>query len=241
MRTAKIITVALLVTVMASSCRKERLFGIWGKGNNITEVRNVSGFSGIDLAMDADVYYVQDSIYWLEISAQPNILKYIETTIRGSDLEIDCKPNLHSHNNIVVVVHSPQMNNLHVSGSGDIHSQTSITTGSMNVSVSGSGNITIPSLSAQTLKTKISGSGDINIQGGSLEDEDIHISGSGNINILDVVSNTSDISISGSGDIMLHVLQDMDVSISGSGSVKYRGNPTVETHISGSGDIIHVN
>jgi len=240
MRTIKFILPALLIILSISSCRKEP-FGIWGKGNNVTEVRNVTGFTGIDLAMSATVYYHQDSVYWVEISAQPNIMKYIETQVHGNTLEIDCRPNLHSHNSIVVIVHSPQMNLLHVSGSGDIYAKTSITTTSMDVSLSGSGNISIPSLSAQNLKTKISGSGDIDIEGGSVSDEDFSVSGSGNIDVVNVISNTSEVNISGSGDMQLSVIQSLKVEISGSGTVKYKGNPGVETHISGSGDVIHIN
>lgn len=241
MQPVKRIILGLLLIASISSCHKNHLLGIWGKGSNVTETRNITGFSGIDLSMNADVYYVQDSIYRVEVSAQKNILPVIETEIHGTVLEIECRTLLHSHNRIVVTIYSPDIDKFHVSGSGKLYAQNSINTGSLDVSLSGSGTISIHSITAQNLTCKISGSGDIHVMGGAVSSENFRISGSGDIEAVNVVANSSVVNISGSGDMTLQAVQNLDVTISGSGSVKYKGNPVVQTHISGSGKIVHIN
>ncbi len=240
MRTLKVLIPLFFITIIFSSCRKERFCGIWGKGDNVTEIRDISGFSGIDLAMNANVYYVQDSVYRVEVSAQPNIISHIETEVQGHVLKIDCRPRLHRHNSITVIVHSPEMNLLRLGGSGNIEAPFNINSTNLEVLLSGSGNILLRSVTANDLTCKITGSGDVEVNGGVVNTEDFHISGSGSIDALDLKADTSDVSISGSGDVTLYVISYLHVSISGSGSVKYKGTPAVETHISGSGNVTHI-
>ena len=241
MQPVKRIILGLLLIASISSCHKDHPLGIWGKGSNVTETRNITGFRGLDLAMNADVYYVQDSVYRVEVSAQKNILPVIKTEIHGTVLEIECRTLLHSHNRIIVTIYSPIIEKLHVSGSGKLYAQNSINAGSLDASLSGSGTIYVQSITAHNLTCKISGSGDIQLMGGSVSNENFRISGSGDIEALNVISETSEVNISGSGDVTLQALKNLDVTISGSGSVKYKGNPVVETHISGSGKIVHIN
>ena len=241
MRTVKFILPALLIALNFISCRKDDPWKVCGKGDNITEIRSVKGFSGIDLCISADLYYQQDSIYWVEVTAQPNVLSVIETAVYGNVLKIKTNTWLVRHKPITVVVHSPDITYLSLSGSGNIYVQNAIAANYMDILVNGSGNISVPSLTAKTLSTKISGSGNIKITGGEVSDEDLRISGSGNIDALNLIANTCRVNVSGSGDVFVNVLQKLYVTISGSGDVKYKGMPAVETHISGSGKIIHIN
>jgi Putative auto-transporter adhesin, head GIN domain len=241
MRTAKFILPALLISLNFIACRKDGPWKVWGKGDAVTEVRNVKGFSGIDLCMSADLYYLQDSIYWVEVSAQSNVLPVIETGVYGNVLKIKTKALLFRNKPITITVHSPDIYLLSLSGSGNIYAQNALTANSLDVSVSGSGNIVIPSLSAKNVNGKISGSGNIKISGGEVSDEELRISGSGDMDALNLVSNTCRVHISGSGNMMVNVLQTLKITTSGSGDVKYKGTPAIETHMSGSGNIIHIN
>ncbi len=236
MRTVKLI-LSVLVIAGLSSCHKNDPWGIWGKGENVSEVRNVTMFKGIDLAMKANVYYLQDSVFYVEVTAQPNIIGHIETEVQGSVLKIDCRPTLHSHKAIYIVVHSPEMNLLHLSGSGNIEAQNTINTPSLDVTLSGSGNISVYSANANDLFGKISGSGNIQIGGGAVFNEKFRISGSGDIDSFDLMSENSEVNISGSGNVNLYAIKELNVTISGSGKVTYKGTPAIETHISGSGEI----
>lgn len=240
MRTLKIFIPLFFITLIFSSCRKDRFLGIWGKGDNVTEIRDISGFTGIDLAMNANVYYVQDSIYRVEVSAQPNIISHIETEVQGAVLTIDCRPALHRHNSIAVIVHSPQMDLLRLGGSGNIYAPFNISSTSLEVSLCGSGDISLQSVTANDLTCQITGSGNMDVKGGTVSSEELIISGSGSIDVLNVVGDSGNVRISGSGDVDLHVEKQLYVSISGSGNVRYKSTPAIETHISGSGNVTHI-
>jgi hypothetical protein len=241
MRTTKFILPLLIIALNFISCRKDHLLPISGKGENITESRNITGFTGIDLGMDADVYYQQDSVYRVEISAQSNVLPVLKTVLKGNVLEITMHTWIVHAHPITITIHSPNIIQLSISGSGNINVQNAIATKSLDVLVSGSGDVSIPSLTAQSLNADISGSGNVSISGGSVSDEYFSVNGSGDIDALSLTSSTSRVKVSGSGNILVTVLQSLTATISGSGNVKYKGTPAIEADVTGSGKIIRIN
>ena len=242
MKPVKIFFLAAACSILInfSSCVKEPLWGINGKGSNTTEVINYKSFSKIDLGFDADVLYTQDSVYLIEISAQSNIQRVIETEVSKSVLRLRASKRLLHHNPIQIIIHSPDIKGFFVSGSGNVYAQNPISTISMDLNVSGSGAISIPVLNTNDIYTEISGSGKIKLEGGISKNHHMNISGAGSIDALSIKCDKSDIDVSGSGNVQVWVSEQLDVTISGSGKVSYKGTPTVNTKISGSGKIIHL-
>lgn len=241
MRSLKIILpVAILILIALQGCRKANIWGITGKGSNETEVRDVSPFDRIELHMDGDVLYFQDSTFYMEVNGQKNILDVLDTKLDGTTLIIDFRKNVWKHHKVTITIHSPHINSFGVSGSGDIKVQNNLNSNNFNLNVSGSGNISIPSLIAQTLDAHISGSGNVQISGGSLNSSNVSVSGSGNIDALNSQATAVIAKVSGSGNISVNVVESLNVSISGSGNVKYKGSPVINSNISGSGSLIHL-
>lgn len=230
----------LILALSFTSCKKHLFNSIKGKGETVTETRNLSGFDKISLAIDADVLYTQDSVYYVEISAQQNVLNAITTEISDGELEIDSKKWIRKHNGIKIIIHSPDIRELELDGSGNIESAQLITTSTLELEISGSGNITLAGVNSVDLDADISGSGNISISGGVVSNEEAEVSGSGNIEIHAVTSNHSKVQISGSGSVSVWALDQLNATISGSGDIKYKGNPSVNTSISGSGSLIHI-
>jgi hypothetical protein len=106
----------------------------------------------------------------------------------------------------------------------------------VGLTVSGSGGVTAPKLSTDTLSSNISGSGTITV-GGSAPEQRLTISGSGAYQAGDLAGKTLRADISGSGHAVVSVSDTLDVTISGSGSLTYSGDPTVQKHVSGSGSV----
>jgi hypothetical protein len=230
-----------VLSIISQSCYKRGgPWGMKGKGENVKETRDISGFTRIDLSIDADISYTQDSIYKFEISAQPNILKILTTEVKGSTLRMEFQRNVWDHNKIKITIHSPAIEAFSISGSGDIQALNTIVSDDLDLNISGSGNISIPSLQSKKLTAKISGSGNMQISGGKADREDFSISGSGDIDVEKVIASDNSSKISGSGDMILNVTEHLDISISGSGDIRYRGRPTVDSQISGSGKLIHI-
>lgn len=228
----------LLITVLSclTSCEKVK-----GKGEIVNQIRNLSGFTGISLAIDATVYFSPDSNYYLEVMAQQNILDILETVIGSNNTLVIRYKNgiiVGKHEPIKVFIAAPEMRSLTITGSGDILVDTPWLNEFIQTSISGSGNINISQMNTDELHVNISGSGNVQATSGSVNSQELTISGSGNIDLLGVESDTTLAEISGSGSIIVWVNKLLDVTISGSGNVSYKGNPVINTHISGSGSVI---
>ncbi|MCU7548968.1 DUF2807 domain-containing protein [Chitinophagaceae bacterium LB-8] len=231
------VTILLFLVIaisIFSSCKK-----VIGKGPVVTETRNISNFSGIDLRVSGRVNYIQSPDYKVEVSAQQIILGYLETYVSNNKLVIrfDNDVRVRSHEDVLVNISAPDLSSLRVSGSGDIMANGNLTPESMDVEISGSGNITITNLETGYLGSDISGSGDIKILHGTATEEKLKISGSGGMDFSNVLSKYVTTNTSGSGDMRVYATDKLNVTISGSGSVYYKGQPLISTQISGSGKV----
>jgi hypothetical protein len=234
MKTIRFFLTLMLVPFIFSSCQK-----ISGKGDTVSENRTILGYSSIGLSMSADVYFTSGPAYELVVTAQENLLPYVETYVSGSQLVIRVKKGvvLGPHHPVQIQITAPGVTSLSVGGSGDIHVMNNWAGMNLETTVSGSGNIAIQTLEAGTFTGTISGSGNIEASGGTAGREDLNISGSGKIGLQGVSSGTTESHISGSGDIYTNVSDLLNATISGSGSVYYSGSPVMNIHISGSGTV----
>jgi hypothetical protein len=220
------------------SCQKIKPFGIKGKGTVISEVRNLQGFNEIELDIDARVEFRQDSVYYVEVQAQSNLLPHLRTKIKDGEMEIDFDCWVRNHEEITIIIHAPDIQKLEINGSGTIAALTPIQSSHLSTEISGSGSILLQEVQIGTYDSDISGSGKIEIGGGTVDNGEIEISGSGEQDMLAVQFKTANIEISGSGEVRLSCSDYMNVEISGSGTVYYSGNASVNTSISGSGELI---
>ncbi|WP_321368676.1 head GIN domain-containing protein [uncultured Draconibacterium sp.] len=238
MKTIKLFIYGLAMTFAASSCIDD--ITVEGNGIQGTEARIVTEFERVKSSGEFDVHITEASEYDVVISADENLLQYIETYVAGETLHIDEKGirDLRNRVPMEVFVSTPVLNGIKQSGSGIITTDYFVSD-EMDVVLSGSGKI-ITAFEAEEVDALISGSGTIEFSGFA-DDADFVISGSGNINAsqLDLLYCTT--STSGSGDMYIAVSRNLKSNISGSGNVFYYGNPGVETHISGSGNVISQN
>jgi hypothetical protein len=212
-----------------------------GDGPAITRSYSQTGFKSINTGIDGDLYYTQDSVYKVEIHAQSNILDQIETKVVDGELQIEFEKfkNIGHHDRISIYVSSPDISGLGVNGSGTLYALQGVRSGSMNLKVNGSGNITITKYTGIALSADISGSGGINVNGGEVKTENLHISGSGNMDLQGLIADNVTTNTSGSGNMTVYASKTLNAHISGSGNVFYMGYPVVFLNISGSGSVSH--
>jgi hypothetical protein len=220
-----------------NSCNKVK-----GKGDVVSETRNITGFTAISLAMEGDLYFTPDSVYSIEIQAQQNILDVIEAPVEGGKLVLKIQDHtvLGKHDAIRIYIHAFSISDLDVSGSGNITVGSVMDQPNVQYNISGSGNITINEVKSKQLDGRISGSGTIIGSSGTSDYSSLTISGSGNLDFSGVMTDSVYVTISGSGDVSAYAVKYLDVTISGSGNVRYNGNPIINQHISGSGSVTHI-
>jgi hypothetical protein len=214
----------------AGSKEVERLF---------PQTRNVSGFTSIDLNLEAQVEFTPDTAYSIEISAQPNVLKVMETGLAGSTLILGLKPwtILRNHKPITIKIHAPDIGKVRVNGSGSITILGDWNIGMATMDILGSGYISAEKIQGTQLDVHISGSGEVLVSDGMVTDVTTQITGSGNSLLRNLTAEHGHANISGSGQATMNASNTLNVGISGSGKVKYKGNPVVTLKISGSGKV----
>ncbi|HAQ21684.1 MAG TPA: hypothetical protein DCR40_21005 [Prolixibacteraceae bacterium] len=207
------------------------------------QTRKVDPFTEISLRISANVHLEQGAKQNLEIVAKPSTLDEIITEVKDGKLIIrfpnkDYFWRTFQPGEITIYITTPEINGLGVSGSGDIIAEDEIKTKTLDMAVSGSGNIKLSELSAERVKSVISGSGDIIVAGKTTaQDLSVNISGSGNFKGLDFSSDDVTVKIAGSGNVGVEANKNLYVRLAGSGNVTYKGKPMIDQSIAGSGSV----
>ncbi len=235
MKTIKQFSIYILLFLLATGCIEH--FNIKGNGIDATEQRAVTGFNKIKSSGSFDVQIIKGDETEVLITAETNILPYIETKVSNQTLLIDI-PGFHNVRNrlpMSVYITIPELLSVKQSGSGDIITD-SFVADEAEFFVSGSGSISTEMM-AKSVEAGISGSGWILIAGEANQSY-LSISGSGNINSSELTVQRCNAHISGSGTMQVNAEESIYARISGSGNLYYHGNPEIETSISGSGKVL---
>jgi len=208
-------------------------------GDVISESRNVSDFSRVELRGSGDLVIQQTGRESLEIEADENLMDRIETRVIGDTLRIRVKNRwfvwrFWSSQRVKYHLTVDDLERITIAGSGSVKAK-SLKADSLELSISGSGEGDV-SMDVGKLDVNISGSGEFTLSGKARKQE-LTISGSGDYDAKELKSKTADIRISGSGEGIVNATDKLDVSISGSGDLQYLGRPSINQRISGSGDI----
>lgn len=221
----------------ATSCLEE--FSIHGNGISATQARSVSGFDKVKSSGSFDVHITKGDELEVLVSAEENILPYIETSVSDNTLLIDIR-GLHNVKNrlpMEVYITIPELISVTQSGSGNIITDY-FTAERMGFFISGSGSISTQ-VDANVVDAAISGSGWLLVTGDANQ-SNLSISGSGNIDSFNLEVNNCNAHISGSGNMQVNAEKSLYAKISGSGNVYYAGSPNIELNVSGSGKVVPV-
>jgi len=248
-----ILVLPLLFSLFLSSCFNN-LF-IDGNGDVVEEERTVPDFTQVSSSGDFDIYFEYADEPEVTISAESNLMMYIESVVYNNELKIRTpyNVNLRNHKTIEVYVKGPFVDKIVLSGSGLIHTDT-IYSDKLYLTTSGSGKIETAFIGGEII-TNLSGSGQLNVYTES-DYAEVNISGSGKIYLegssteaLFTISGSGTfygynypvnelfIKVSGSGNLYINAIDYLEATISGSGNVFYHGNPQIKTSISGSGSV----
>ena len=182
-----------------------------------TESREVSGFTGVELASIGDLRIEQTGTESLTIEADADILPQLVSSVSGGILELGVAPGtpLTTSRRIVYHLTVATLDSIAVSGAGDA-TASNLRTGRLTVEISGAGEMTLA---------------------GTADSQAVTISGTGKYDGEDLQSDTAEVTIDAAGDAVLRVSDRLDATVSGVGSVEYIGNPHVTKDISGVGSV----
>lgn len=239
MKTFEFFILTLLVLFLGAISCVDDIF-LEGNGDVRSEFRAASGFDEIASTGDFKINVKAGDEYSVEVSAESNLLSYIETDVVGNTLKIRTRGvhSLITNHPVEVFITTPVLEGLSLSGSGFIRTARFLSD-NFKVALSGSGDIDTQ-VEAEVVRANVSGSGTIYLAGEAEETEFV-ISGSGKIKSFDLEQDICDAVISGSGDMYVNANETINARISGSGMVFYIGHPLIHTSISGSGGVVDKN
>jgi len=225
----------ICATVFISCDEGER---VEGNGNNITQTREVSSFKSVKLMGSMNIELKKGTKTSVEIRAEENVVPYIETYVDNGALVVKYKDNanVNTHDDVIVKVTTPDLNEAEVLGAGDIKGDGKFSSeGKMEVNVLGSGNINLD-LDAPSVEAKTTGSGNIHLSGNT-KDAEFSTLGSGEIDATGLKAENVSAKTMGSGDIRAFASIKLNAVINGSGSVTYKGGGTASSTVHGSGSV----
>ncbi|MEM8845555.1 MAG: head GIN domain-containing protein [Bacteroidota bacterium] len=235
----KLITLCLALSFVAITNAQWKR--IKGNGNVVTLERSVGDYDAIALAGWFDLELISGSEGEITLKGESNLLDYIKTEVKDDRLVIKTQKGVNLKpsswkSGIVIVVPVESVNEVTLSGSGDIIGRTTLKSDSFNTRISGSGDIVLD-IEANSVEASMSGSGDMKLNG-KASDLEVQVSGSGDINAYGLEADNVKVQVSGSADVEVTANESISARVSGSGDISYKGNPKkIETKSSGSGDI----
>lgn len=210
-----IISAASLTACIAVGGRA--LNTVAGSGNVITENREVSGFTAVSLQGMGEVIIDQTGSESLSITADDNIMPYLETVVNGDTLIIRTTEE--------VVFTDTDALTFHVTA-----------TALDAIELAGAGSFIVNDLDTEKWEVNLPGAGSITVSGHTTE-QTVTMDGAGSYFAADLESEEAVIESSGAGTAVVQVSDTLDVTINGLGSVEYIGSPTVTQEINGVGKI----
>lgn len=217
---------------------------IAGSGKIVTqEVPVSSDFTELSVPSIIDVIVTQGNTNSIKIVGSDNLIKYCDASVSGKTLNIGMTKEAENINfkkfDVKVYVTAKTLNKVDVSGTGDVDFKGNFNTSKFEIDITGTGDVTVPSVTATNFNVSIAGTGDVKAKG-SCDNASLSITGTGDINAELTGLKTLDASISGTGDIELGgSTVKANYSVSGTGDIEAKDMKAsvVTASSTGTGDI----
>jgi len=185
------------------------------------ESPTVSGISGVELAMQGDLFIEVDSSESLRIEVEDNLLEYIQTEVSAGTLSIKTRQwiNLRNTEPINYFLTVIELDSIRISSSGNIQASN---------------------LQVERFSITISSAGSVEITGGQVQQQDITISSSGQYLAENLASTDADVTLTSSGTATIRVSDQLTGRLSSSGNIYYIGDPRVSVSTTSSGKTVQV-
>jgi hypothetical protein len=226
--------IVVVAAVAGGGCSGVR---VEGNGVPASEERQIGNISEVTLSGTGNLTVVPSDTTSLIITADENVLDYIEARVSGKTLSLRTKSgySLRSKTPIKYTLLTNRLDKVGVSGSGDATVE-GWSGNALTATVSGAGNMTLRGVTCNALTINLSGAGNMKASG-TARLLKAKVSGAGDIDATQLETSDADVQISGAGDISLWATDKLKARVSGAGDVKYKGSPTIEKRVSGAGGI----
>ena len=240
------------------------LAGCSSIGSTVTETKEFTNFTRIDVQNTFQVEIVQAASFSVTITAHRDLLDYISVSQEGETLKIMLNPR-HPFTDFTVgrkvlkaKIAMPVITGLSLSGAtrgtisgfkstlsfrlnvsgASILSLDNIEVGNTESDISGSSKVS-GSLKASDAKFVVSGASQVDLKG-SANDCTLTASGASILGLLDFTVKTANVNLDGASELAIDVKDKLDIVLTGASKLYFRGNPTMGIiSVSGASTIKH--
>ena len=195
------------------------------------EVRDVSGFTAIQLQGVGQMQIVQGDQEYLTIDAEEKVLNRISSEVRNGTLVIEPARDFRTDQPIVYYIGVQALGNLSVSGSGAAVADT-LTTDELILDARGTSTISIASLTATALQATLAGNSRVSL-GGTVERQDVTLQGTSVYDAGQLDSAEATVTASDTAQAVVHVNATLTATASGVAKIVYSGDAAVTPNTSG--------
>lgn len=233
--------VIILSVVLIAGLNSCNYFGgkrIRGNGNVISQQREHSGFTAVDVSSAIHLYVKQDSVFSVKVETDENLQEYVRIGTDDGTLYIreEDNTNLDATGKINVYVSAPAFQHLEASGASEIHGENMLTSDkTITLLVTGASGAELH-LKAPAVSGEMTGASKLRLSG---QTKDLSIEGTGasHARCFDLLSENATVDLSGASDAEIFASVKLDADASGASGVKYKGEPAVTQRVSGAASV----
>ncbi len=227
-----IIVLGLLLSITACSSGSQMV-----KENRDVVVKeaDLGDYKKIDAKGSVEVRYEQTRTPYFRIEVNEDILTKVVYRVEKGTLFIYNEGKI-APSHYIVYTGSSDLEEIKLSGSGDLLIKDGLKVKSLEVSLAGDGDVKIRDVEGKRIKSTLKGSGNIELAG-KVEELQASLNGSGDIEAFALITESSSATLKGSGDIEVYADKKLKAEINGSGNISYKGAPDISTKIKGSGNV----
>jgi hypothetical protein len=222
--------------------------GLVGSGNLETEEYAFTNFTEVETSDAFDLEIEQSSSYSINVTADDNVMDYVQVSQDGQTLRIGLRTGLRIGSVTLRIgpgifplpwsvtlrasVTMPQLSGLTATGASHVTVSGFSSTDDLDITVSGASKVT-GNITAGNVEFRMSGASTIQLEG-SANDIDANVSGASHFNLDDFTVNNADVNMSGASAGTVNLNGKLDANLSGASRLWYIGEPT-STDINTSG------
>jgi len=215
--------------------------GLVGSGNLETEEYAFTDFTEVEISDAFDFEIKQSSSYSINVTADDNVIDYVQVSQDGQTLRIGLRTGLRIGSVTLRIgpgifplpgsvtlrasVTMPQLHSLTATGASHGTVSGFSSTDDLDITVSGASKVT-GDITAGNVEFRMSGASTIQLEG-SANDIDAGVSGASHLNLDDFVVNNADLNLSGASTGTVNLSGRLDANLSGASRLWYIGEPTM--------------
>ena len=190
-----------------------------------TEVRNVTGFSKIDVSEGIKVELTLGNKEFVEVTANEEYIDLVITEVSDGELDIYIKGNNWNSKNrkVLVKVTATKVESIDVSSGASVTSQNLIESDELEMSASSGSSLKI-AFKAKDASCDVSSGATAKLKGVA-KYFDTEASSGSSIHASEVIAVKVKADVSSGASISVHAEEEIDAEASSGGSIKYSGSP----------------